>query len=118
MAAAARTAAATRNTPGSVGVTPNTRVAGRLFDRSHVPEFHERAPFGLAAIHPGSDVILDQPLPMESNLVPNARVTTLAEPHVHSVHSAVRRMPEIAADRRSQFARCSSSCFRPSLVSE
>ena len=32
----------------------------------------------------------------------------------HMAHSAVLRMPEMAADSRSQFARCSSSCFRPS----
>ena len=35
----------------------------------------------------------------------------------HMRHSAVLRTPEMAADSRSQYARCSSSCFRPSAVS-
>ena len=33
------------------------------------------------------------------------------------VYSTVRRIPVIAVERRSQFSRCSSSCFRPSRVS-
>ena len=33
-------------------------------------------------------------------------------------HSTVLSTPQIAADRRSQFARCSPSCLRPRRVSE
>jgi hypothetical protein len=83
-----------------------THVPDCLFDLFHVAELEERAPLGLPAVHPRRHEVLDQAVSVESDLLADTEVTVLAEPH-DSLHGL--RTPAIAADSRSQEARCSSS---------
>jgi hypothetical protein len=74
----------------------SAHVADCLLDLRHVAEFEKGTPLGFLPAHTLGEIVLDQPIAMESQFVGDARIMMPAEPH------GSLRGSEDAGDRSGQ----------------